>query len=74
MHHMDMVRKDLTSKYLASSRYFLNRERVTEITRDVKSAVDTGILEFNGLHLGDSDNPKEPVKLIRCENEFGIKF
>ena len=74
MHHMEMVRKDLTSKYLASSRYFLNRERVTEITRDVKSAVDTGILEFNGLHLGDSDNPKEPVKLIRCENEFGIKF
>jgi hypothetical protein len=74
MHHMEMVRKDLTSKYRASSRYFLDRERVTDIARDVETSINTGVLEFNGLHLGDSDKPNEPVKLICCSNEFGIKF
>lgn len=69
-----MVRKDLTSKYRASSRYFLDRERVTDIARDVEASINTGVLEFSGLHLGDSDKPNEPVKLIRCSNEFGIKF
>jgi hypothetical protein len=74
MHHMEMVRHDLTNKYVSSSRYFADRSRLSEIERDVKESVKTGQLIFKGLHLGDSTNSREPFELIRCENEFGIDF
>jgi hypothetical protein len=74
MHHMEMVRTDLTHKYVSSSRYFNDRSRLNEIERDVKDSVKTGKLIFRGTHLGDSTNSREPFDLIRCENEFGIDF
>ena len=39
MHHMEMVRMDITDKYRASSRYFADRDRVHEIEEAVKSSV-----------------------------------
>jgi hypothetical protein len=74
MHHMEMVRHDLVSKYKASSRFFQNRSNLFEIERDVKASITSGVLNFKGQHLGDSKNPREDYPLISCENEFGIDF
>lgn len=74
MHHMEMVRHDIIGKYKASSRFFQNRESLSDIKRDVKESIESGILRFRGQHLGDTRNPREEYPLTRCENEFGIDF
>lgn len=74
MHHMEMVRKDLVSKYKASSRYFPNMELLPKLESDIDQARETGWIKFSGPHLGDYDDPKIPRKLTVCENEFKIKF
>lgn len=73
MHHMEMVRHNLAEKYRASSRYFPNREKIPVLEQDIVAAQQTGSLRFTGPHLGD-DDPKSSVKLIECDNEFGIEF
>lgn len=72
MHHMEMVRKNLASKYQASSRYFPDRKALPTLESDVKKSIETGKLVFSKAHLGDSSNPREEQELIPCENEFGI--
>lgn len=72
MHHMEMVRENLTEKYLSSSRFFPRRNAVPMIAEDVKNSIQTGILKFTTVHLGDSDNSKEGYQLFKCDDEFGI--
>jgi hypothetical protein len=72
MHHMEMVRENLTSKYLASSRFFPNRSILPILERDVQSSKKTKLLKFTASHLGDTTNPREGQPLFDCENEFGI--
>lgn len=74
MHHMEMVRTDLTSKYLASSRFFPNRNLLPILEKDVISSKSTKVLKFTAAHLGDTKSPKEGQLLTECENEFGITF
>lgn len=74
MHHMEMVRADLTSKYLASSRFFPNRNLLPILEKDVISSKTTKVLKFTAAHLGDTQSPKEGQLLTECENEFGIIF
>jgi hypothetical protein len=74
MHHMEMVRKDLYSKYHNASRFFERRQNLREVERDIKESLETGVLRFKGQHLGDSDNPREEYPLFPCENEFNIDF
>jgi len=72
MHHMEMLRKDLTGKYLASSRFFPNRALLPILEKDVRESVGTGILKFTASHLGDTSNPKDGHQLFECDNEFGL--
>jgi hypothetical protein len=74
MHHMEMVRKDILSKYINSSRYFESRGKIFEVERDILESIQTGVLNFKGQHLGDSPNPRENYPLTPCDNEFGIEF
>ena len=74
MHHMEMVRADLLSKYLASSRYFPDRNKLSEMADSIDSAKLTGLLQFKGAHLGDLDSITKSTPLISCENEFKIVF
>lgn len=72
MHHMEMLRKDLTGKYLASSRFFPNRTLLPILEKDVLESVGSGVLKFTASHLGDTSNPREGQRLFECENEFGL--
>lgn len=72
MHHMEMLRKDLTGKYLASSRFFPNRALLPILAEDVHDSVESGVLKFTASHLGDTSNPKEGQQLFECENEFRL--
>lgn len=72
MHHMEMLRKDLTGKYLASSRFFPNRALLPILAKDVHDSVESGVLKFTASHLGDTSNPKEGQQLFECENEFRL--
>lgn len=74
MHHMEMVRKDLLSKYVASSRFFPNRNLLPELEKDVLKSVETGSLKFTKAHLGDTYDPREKQELFQCDNEFGIIY
>jgi len=74
MHHMEMVRKDLLGKYVASSRFFPNRNLLPELEKDVLKSVETGSLKFTKAHLGDTNDPREEQKLFQCENEFSIIY
>lgn len=74
MHHMEMVRKNLVNKYLASSRYFPDRTLLPGLEKDVRESEKTMSLQFKKAHLGDSDKPREPQKLFPCDNEFGIIY
>lgn len=74
MHHMEMLRNDLTAKYLASSRFFPNRALLPILEKDVRESVNTKLLKFTASHLGDTSNPKEGQQLFECENEFGLNF
>jgi len=73
MHHMEMVRTNIVEKYVASSRFFPNRDLLPIIADDISRAKETGILTFTKAHLGDTPNPKEEQLLISCDNEFNIK-
>jgi hypothetical protein len=72
MHHMEMVRKDLLGKYLASSRFFPSRALLPRLTEDVERSKETKVLQFTKTHLGDSDNPLAAQILFECANEFDI--
>lgn len=74
MHHMEMLRKDLVSKYLASSRFFPNRQTLPDLAKDVELSRETKQLIFTRSHLGDTTNPREAQELFDCENEFNIDF
>jgi hypothetical protein len=72
MHHMEMIRDDLTAKYLASSRYFPNRALLPGMADDIIKAKKTKVLTFTRAHLGDTDTPHANQQLIECKNEFGL--
>lgn len=74
MHHMEMVRKDLLSKYVASSRFFPNRHLLPTLAEDVNRSKETGVLTFTKAHLGDTYDPREKQELFQCDNEFGIIY
>lgn len=74
MHHMEMVREDLLAKYVASSRFFPNRDLLPTLAEDITKSKDLGVLKFTKSHLGDTNDPREEQKLFQCENEFGISF
>lgn len=74
MHHMELVRKDLVSKYESSSRYFPKMEKLKILGKDVETARETGWIKFSHLHLGDYDDPRTPRQLVSCDNEFGINL
>jgi hypothetical protein len=69
---MEMVRKDLLGKYLASSRFFPSRALLPRLTEDVERSKETKVLQFTKTHLGDSDNPLAAQILFECANEFDI--
>lgn len=73
MHHMEMVRKDLLGKYLASSRYFKNRDALPILAEDIEHAKGTGELRFRAIHFGDSlSGLNKNLVLTECEDLFGL--
>ena len=73
MHHMEMVREDLLSKYKASSRFFRNREVLPTLAEDIELAKSTGKLEYRAVHFGDSlSGLNQKFDLIECEDQFGL--
>lgn len=73
MHHMEMVRKDLGSKYVSSSRFFRDRSQIGQLVDDIENSKKTGVLRFRGIHFGDTKSGKREDKpLFECEDRFGL--
>lgn len=73
MHHMEMVRENLTAKYIASSRYFKDRSQLPILAEDIEFAKNTGELRFRAIHFGDSlSGLNKNFILTECDDQFGL--
>jgi len=71
MHHMETIRKDVTLKYLATSRRFLQRNRVNELVDSIKS-VNPDNLIFDPKKV--INNSRLLQKVTLCDNIFNIPY
>lgn len=69
MHHMEMVRRDLAIKYNATSRYYLERERIPELVKIIESSSKETKIGFKGIIY---PGMKSDIPLTKVENEFNI--
>jgi hypothetical protein len=73
MHHMEMVRNDLGSKYISSSRFFRDRRLIGQLVDDIENSKKTGVLKFKGIHFGDTKSGnREDKPLFECDDKFGL--
>jgi hypothetical protein len=71
MHHMEMVRADISGKYRASSRFFNDRSIIETLEKDILRTAETGKLHFASERFGErSDNKGRSLSL--CEDRFGL--
>ena len=71
MHHMEMVRTDISGKYRASSRFFNDRSIIETLEKDILRTAKTGKLHFASERFGE--RPGDSGKsLIVCEDLFGL--
>jgi len=71
MHHMEMVRRDLASKYESTSRFYLERNRINELVQLVEESKSKNSINFKGIIYPGA---KEDSILTPVENKFGIKI
>lgn len=73
MHHMEMVRKDLLAKYLASSRFFRDRGPLPLLVEDIEKAKVSEILTYTKIHFGDTPTGMNtPKELFESPDLFGL--
>lgn len=71
MHHMETVRRDLTLKYLATTRVIFNRSKTQDLVSNIKSInEDSEKFRFNGVIFPKSSD----FNLQRVENIFNIPY
>jgi hypothetical protein len=71
MHHMETVRKDLTLKYLSTTRGIFDRSRSPELVNRIKSVnSNTNLFDFSKIIFPGVSNSK----LTHCENQFNIPY
>lgn len=71
MHHMETVRKDLTLKYLATTRALFNRSKTDELVSNIKSInEDSQKFNFNRVIFPKSSD----FNLKKVENIFNIPY
>jgi len=74
MHHMEMVRKDLLSKYKSTSRYFPGRGNLPLLVEDIENSKKSKVLDYRVLHFGDTeDGLKKTKHLIESPNLFNLE-
>jgi len=72
MHHMEMIREDLSTKYEATSRFYLDRARIPELVSIVEKAANQETsINFKGIIYPGA---KEDLVLTKVENKFGINI
>ena len=73
MHHMEMVRLDLSLKYESSSRMFRDRKKIPVLVDDIQRAKSASVLKFTDMHFGDTQTgSKADIPLIECEDQFRV--
>ena len=71
MHHMETVRKDVTLKYLATSRKLLKRERIDQLVNNINSVnKDNLILDYQAI----MNYRARPQPVTICDNIFNIPY
>ena len=73
MHHMELVRENVLSKYENANRYFRDRRDLPTLVEDIEQAKLTDSLVYRKIHFGDTATGNNtPKKLTHVIDRFGL--